>query len=442
MSRSYAVLQAKKVAYAFTIPEREALLEEIERFNAELENILVANDRISGFTRQTIATLSKPRIPRSLLQFWRHADCMFKLISEAWKCQCKGLHCARVWLRRRLAATADMKIMLQFCHDTRRSVHIQLADNQILNTGCQSSAATVRLPLRPIGQQYTVPSIVVQSMNTTVKGSSGATTVTLSRMNSRVSWASPCNQQQQEQQQVVPSLIKDLSTSDLCEIMQPTVGVGECYGGLTDIPSDRHYTVSALDTSSQATNSTVTLDEVISGRVPISLTRIQRYSIAATLASSLLQLESTSWAANWTASDVHFTHFTSTGQNSSLEHDKPFFLVRFGPVATTNDDRFKSLGSLLLELCFGRSLDEHELWKQAGFAAAKTNPMMRHFVASEWARDVEGEAGEQYASAVRFCMQQGPASLSDEKWRMDFAQAVVWPLQQCHESMLPSQRGA
>jgi hypothetical protein len=81
------------------------------------------------------------------------------------------------------------------------------------------------------------------------------------------------------------------------------------------------------------------------------------------------------------------------------------------------------------------------LWNQAGFSAAKTNPMMRHFVACEWSKDVEGEAGEQYASAVRFCLHQGPAVLQDEKWRTEFAQAVVWPLQSCYESMRPSKRG-
>lgn len=86
-------------------------------------------------------------------------------------------------------------------------------------------------------------------------------------------------------------------------------------------------------------------------------------------------------------------------------------------------------------------LDQHELWQQAGFSAAMTNPMMRHFVAFEWSKDVEGEAGEQYASAVRFCLHQGPAVLQDEKWRTEFAQAVVWPLQQCYESMQPSKRG-
>jgi hypothetical protein len=215
---------------------------------------------------------------------------------------------------------------------------------------------------------------------------------------------------------------------------------GECYGGLTDLNSDRHYTVSALEIPSHITH-TITLAEIINGTTSVPLTRIQRYSIAATLASSLLQLESTSWSKGWTANDVHFAHDINAAPGTPLEYDKPFFITSFTPTTPPLDDRFKSIGTLLLELCFGKLLDQHQLWQQGCFSAAKTNPMMRHFVACEWSKDVEGEAGEQYANAVRFCLHQGPAVLQDEKWRTDFAQAVVWPLQQCYESMQPSKRG-
>lgn len=438
MSRTYATLQAKKVAYAFTIPQRESLLEEIESFNAKLENVLVANDRISGLTRQTVSTPSKPRIPKALLHFWRHADSMFKLLSEAWICHCKGLHCARVWLKQRIAATADMKVMLQFCHDTRRHVHLQLAESPVSSATCTSSLAPLRLPLRPISQRFTGPSVTVQSTHAAAKISGSGTTVTLSRTDTRVSWA-PAGQHQQ-QQGTMPASI-DLGASDLCETMRVSAIMnGECYGGFTDITSDRYYTVSALENPSNAT-STITLAEIIDGTTSITLTRIQRYSIAATLASSLLQLESTSWSKGWTANDVHFAHDINAAQSTPLEYDKPFFLTPFAPTNPTLDDRFESIGTLLLELCFGKPLDQHALWQQAGFSAAKTNPMMRHFVACEWSKDVEGEAGEQYANAVRFCLHQGPTVLQDDKWRMEFAQAVVWPLQQCYESMQPSKRG-
>jgi hypothetical protein len=411
MSRSYACLQAKKVAYAFTIPQRESLLEEIESFNAKLENVLVANDRISGLTRQTTSAPSKPRLPKALLHFWRHADSMFKLLSQAWTCHCKGLHCARVWLKQRIAATADMKIMLQFCHDTRRHVHLQLAESPTCTSTGTNIATPLRLPLRPISQQFAVPSIRVQSTHAAIKSSSSATTVTVSRTDSRVTWASG---QHPQQQQPPLSRSLDLGASDLCETMRASgAKIGECYGGLTDLTSDRYYSVSALESPS-GTASTVTLAQVVDGTAAVTFTRIQRYSIAATLASSLLQLESTSWSKGWTADDVHFAHDANAGQGTPLQYDKPFFLAQFTPMAPTIVDRFKSLGTLLLELCFGKMLDEHDLWKQPGFSLAKTNPMMRHFVACEWSKDVDGEAGEQYANAVRFCLHQGPAVLQDD----------------------------
>jgi len=68
--------------------------------------------------------------------------------------------------------------------------------------------------------------------------------------------------------------------------------------------------------------------------------------------------------------------------------------------------------------------------------------MMRHFVATEWMKDVCGEAGEQYASAIKWCFQQAPSLAAGEKWRVDFAQAVAWPLQECLESMQPRRQAA
>jgi hypothetical protein len=438
MYRSYTSLQAKKIAYAFTIPQRETLLEEMDSFNARLESVLVANDRISGLTRQSVSKPTKPRIHKSLLQFWRHADCMFKLLSEAWTCQCKGIHCAKLWLKQRIVATVDMKVMLQFCHGARKCVHIQLADDQLPGNGT-NSAVSIRLPLRPIGQQHGPPSITVQQTSSFAKTSASSSSVTMTRVSSRVSWASGHQQQHQHQQGTTLPLIRDLSSHDLCDTIKAadnTIGVGECYGRLTDHSTDRCYTVSNFSEPSTPSSATsdVKLCNILDGSTPVVLTRMQRYSIAATLASSLLQLETTPWAQTWESRDVHFAHDTS------LEYDKPFFLARLDAKSTVRDDSFKALGTLLLELCFGKPLDQHVWWQQPAFTTMKTNPAVRQFVAQEWLKDVEGEAGEQYANAVRFCLQQAPTSLKDEKWRVDFAQSVVWPLQQCHESMQPSKR--
>ncbi|GAB7360745.1 hypothetical protein MBLNU230_g0619t1 [Neophaeotheca triangularis] len=58
-------------------------------------------------------------------------------------------------------------------------------------------------------------------------------------------------------------------------------------------------------------------------------------------------------------------------------------------------------------------------------------------VAQEWAQDVELEAGEDYATAVEWCLQRSPNFVRNEKWREEFVRNVVQPLQRCYECMAP-----
>lgn len=227
--------------------------------------------------------------------------------------------------------------------------------------------------------------------------------------------------------------------SDLCETTRTKSCHGDHYGILTDQTNDQVYTVGAVQLpASSKFSSTASLLEILQRKSPSIITRVQRYSIAATLASSLLQLESTPWSQDWTTSNVHFAEDQTLGQAKTINHDAPVLLAKLSTSSQGRHGSFKELATSLLELCFGTTIDEHPLWQQPAFAASKTNPMVRHFVATQWLQDVEGEAGEQYARAVKFCLEQAPTVLKDGKWRLEFAQAVAWPLRQCYESMNPS----
>jgi hypothetical protein len=52
-------------------------------------------------------------------------------------------------------------------------------------------------------------------------------------------------------------------------------------------------------------------------------------------------------------------------------------------------------------------------------------------VAEQWADDVKDEAGPEFSSAVRWCMDESPATLHGDQWRNDLAFEVVLPLQNC-----------
>lgn len=169
------------------------------------------------------------------------------------------------------------------------------------------------------------------------------------------------------------------------------------------------------------------------------LERAQRLQIALKIASSHLQLHSTPWARRqWEAVDVRFPQ---TGSNpTDILLDRPFVSADFeaqSPPLTAqtpkaSDRSFGCLGIMLLELAFGTRLEEHELWQQMGVSNAKS-AVFRVMVAKQWAEYVEGEAGSEFSSAVLWCLNKSPTTLSGDEWRKDLASEVVLPLQNCCE---------
>ena len=78
------------------------------------------------------------------------------------------------------------------------------------------------------------------------------------------------------------------------------------------------------------------------------------------------------------------------------------------------------------------------MWRNPAYATLKNDPVMRQTVACEWLDEVEGEAGEDYSNAVNWTLRQAPAILKDDKWREEFAQNVVQPLQRYYEYLHPA----
>ncbi|KAK5682107.1 hypothetical protein LTS10_005232 [Elasticomyces elasticus] len=192
-----------------------------------------------------------------------------------------------------------------------------------------------------------------------------------------------------------------------------------------------------------ATSPSATLADLLQPGSAVILTRVQRYNIALTLAMSHLQFHATPWLhQGWAAERVCIQ--AVPGPNALYPHDEPlnpYMSTSFQPPSNAiplEQNGFSQLGILLLELCFGRPLEEHKLWRSAAFAAGRNDPIIRHAVACKWLDtdgDVENEAGENYALAVDWTLKQAPKDVKDEGWRSDFVDNVVQPLQRCCESM-------
>jgi hypothetical protein len=114
--------------------------------------------------------------------------------------------------------------------------------------------------------------------------------------------------------------------------------------------------------------------------------------------------------------------------------NRPFVSANFEPelpsalrVPKATDRSFACLGIMMLELLFGTQLEEHELWQRFG-ATSTDNPVLRLMVAKKWADDVKDEAGTEFSSAVKWCLDESPATLHGDQWRKDLACEVVLPL--------------
>ncbi|KAF2743785.1 hypothetical protein M011DRAFT_377341, partial [Sporormia fimetaria CBS 119925] len=82
-----------------------------------------------------------------------------------------------------------------------------------------------------------------------------------------------------------------------------------------------------------------------------------------------------------------------------------------------------SLGILLLELCFGKRLEDHSLRKQYPTGEGKEKQAFDLAAALVWNQHVDGEAGDGYACAVRWCF--AGASIHSQSWRGEIIKNVI-----------------
>jgi hypothetical protein len=103
------------------------------------------------------------------------------------------------------------------------------------------------------------------------------------------------------------------------------------------------------------------------------------------------------------------------------------------PGATELAAALDQLGIILLELCFGKTLEQQPCRKQwPNGREAREVTGFDLLAARDWQCQIPEEAGPDYAEAVGWCLDKGK-SRSPERWRKDMLQSVVHPLQRCRE---------
>ena len=189
-------------------------------------------------------------------------------------------------------------------------------------------------------------------------------------------------------------------------------------GFLVDEGSDKHqHKLYRADTVIGSDISSRSLGQILEGSQKHSPDegpfRRDRLQIAVTLASSVLQLNATSWLrSQWSCDDILFHH---NGQSGGVEYTRPYLCwQRCGAKETSSlkqlhlsnnmnrSDILLALGLALVELCFGRTLAD--MWKPGDGDINDTATRVK--TATRLHNSVYREMGDLYGDVVRRCLFQ------------------------------------
>ncbi|KAJ6437185.1 aldo keto reductase [Purpureocillium lavendulum] len=169
--------------------------------------------------------------------------------------------------------------------------------------------------------------------------------------------------------------------------------------------------------------------------------KAQRFQISLVLASSVLQLLESPWLPKaLSKNEVLFTENANDPGNYRL--DQPEIVKSLAPrhpedqpPETRQTQAYNAaldkLGILLLELCFGETLEQQpcrKRWPEGNTDAEKAG--FDFLAAKEWHNHVNAEAGLDYADSVDWCL-WGYRNSTPDSWRQNMLQRVIQPLQRC-----------
>lgn len=177
----------------------------------------------------------------------------------------------------------------------------------------------------------------------------------------------------------------------------------------------------------------------------VRLSKRERYSLALTLASSVLYLNSTPWlTSQWAARDIQFHQRSAVSDLIDIEHPylAPAALepvdslsVKTKAISFQNKNTvLLALAVTLLELYFGTTAEKYQEAEHGTCdPALYQNSWLLCAMAHQWAEESQDELSAAFLSAVRHCLRsfsEPGVSLQDAKFLQAAAEGIVLPLQE------------
>ena len=443
----------RRVKHVLSRKSRDKIVRDLTTKNEELQKLFSSSERLAGYRVQRKA-------PTKFRRIREQASALYNVLEQAWKCPCTGTtppHQANLLLENR-NGTGGKKKGFQLDDSSEVRLDMLLLLKPEINRFPLSWRETEVILLEP-EEDCSTPSITSRSKLVSSDPKD-------SRMNIQLDSSLTTRSKKVRFPDVVhpPAEAECLNFAalaqihDLCSTLMHghriEGTVEEPLGYLLDDRNRRHafYPSTRPPVFSQHTE-TVTLGSLISqsrrlrepGVEKARMSRLERYSIAATLASSLLQLYNSPWVGeSWSKNDIYFV---KAAEGSPI-FDRPYITRRFksslggdsitsGNGASIRDNSAKSieaLGIMLLELCFGEAIEDQPFRKKYLGADGQPNDMTDFCTAKQWWQDhALGEGGPEFHTAIRRCLfcafAPKSTSLEDDELCAALYSEVVEPLE-------------
>ena len=362
----------------------------------------------------------------TLAVFWKHANRIFRLMYSAWQCSCVPLHCVHIPVHQATESTRIcLELLLKYSSEDSavqsclwRPLPLSIDHIEDLNRTADITPAKPKRAVR-FGQAHAgAATEVTTDVLATTSGNSTAqlrcTTGILPQVlpGTRSPGDSPLS--------VMPAA----PDQGLCHLAlkSQTAVLGSHIHTLSDDATDDAYRLFTATTAIHDGLIYNLTDILNREKCTLELYHGPRLSVAHAIAVSFLQLYTTPWLNESEMSTSICIPVSADGKR--LLHEHAFVSSHFQHTPISDDRAFALFGILLLELCYNKPLESHHLMKSR--PESKADPLVRSAVATEWAKDVEYQWGEEGARAIGWCLHS--ASSRNEGWRMKFATNVVEPL--------------
>lgn len=252
----------------------------------------------------------------------------------------------------------------------------------------------------------------------------------------------------QSKEQIDPTIN---AIEDICSTLETLEADASCLGYILDNEHHQYQLRSLKDsTPPPCDRDLISLEKLLDTTTKLKLTRKQRFRLAVVLTSSLLQLQTTPWLPD--RLDKTEIYFESDGQ--TILSDQPYLYhffpsTKMGPPSPSVTESKPSttgfaarisltnLGILLLELCFGQSIEATTHWNNIlDMDGGRQHRQTGFETALEWKSEVEEEAGSDFKDAIDRCFSVDvKPNWADMRFTQSIYAGVLQPLEKAVDEL-------